>query len=291
MFQSRKRNRDGRSRPNTANLHYSKPSPDAKRLAVGRPYLSVCPKLPPKIATITNVTRTVELIVVGTKDRGSQYPEILYGNAGTPCYAKIDVTDNNRSTEFGNCRFEFGLTYSDLCKMLASRFVRSAVTKTQPEAQILANDIFSYVKLERVRAWGPTGADLIGFPIQLTVYNLSCNVLKSGTYSVLGVCSERAIGDRANRAAISIDVPSIFVPVALDFEIAPKMHVVQIVIGWNVYDGGTAYKSIVNDGDILAVLHLTVSAQCGRDTTATLSTKVYNDVETSTSCSGFSMLD
>lgn len=260
-----------RSRKEYTSVFSSNPNSNAYKLAQGCPYVIDCPKIPPTLRTVTSVTRTVEVVVVCNQVRASS-DVLIYGNAATPCFLKVPVRTNNASGQYSNVRYEFGFTYNHLIRMLSSRFSRSAAAASLPEANIYPNDIFSYIRLDRVRAWGPTGNDIVGFPIQLTVYNSRPCSKASQKLFVNGICSERAIGDRHNRAAIAITNPAgSFVPVAIEQEIYSQMHVINCVIGWNIYDTGTkGFEYGLQNGDILAVLHITLSGQCGRDVSSLL---------------------
>jgi len=247
-----------------------RPHPWALSASGGQPIHMSCPQIPPTIRTVTTVTRVVELVAVF--DKNQEYrAKFTYGNAATPCLATVGIRRNNNDNGTSNRRIEFGLNYDNLVRMLASRFSRSAVSKDLPEANIYPADMFSYIRLDRVRAWGPTGENQIGYPLQLTVYNIQTFQPSKSIFTVLGVYSERSTGDRRKRAAVAIQNPQgKFVPVDINSNTAPKMHVVQLILGYNIRTAGTTYPDSLAQGSVLAVLHVTLSAQCGRDVSAML---------------------
>lgn len=242
------------------------------RLAEGQPYEVRCPLNPPPIPTVTTVTRTVEVVVVKGVAGGSRKNTIIYGNAATPCMLYLEVTNNNYPTGGSNKRYEYGFAFEELTKMLASRFSRSATSSSLPEANVDPKDMFSYIRLDKVSLWGPSGQNQIGFPVQLTVYNAIPTVKSGNTLTIAGEFSARSTGDRFRRARVAIsNLGGKFIPIGTNFATASGFDLVELLLGWNVYGAGTNFDSSLSDGDVLAVLHITLTGQCGRDVSSMLS--------------------
>lgn len=242
------------------------------RIAEGQPYEVRCPLNPPPIATVTTVTRTVELIVIKGASGTSLKNTFIYGNASTPCVLYLELTNTNAPSGKNNSRYEFGLDFENLAKLLASRFSRSATTGNAPEANVTPIDMFSYLRLDKVCMWGPAGQNQIGFPIQLTVYNTIPTVKSGNTFTIAGEYSARSTGDRFRRARIAIsNLGGKFIPVGSNFTFSTGFDLVQFLLGWNVYGAGTNFGDSLMDGDVLAVLHVTLTGQCGRDVASMLS--------------------
>lgn len=251
------------------------------RIAEGQPYEVRCSLNPPPISTVTTVTRTVELVVIKGASGTGKKNVILYGNASTPCVLYLELTNNNAPAAKDNKRYEFGLDFENLTKMLASRFSRSADASGTPEARIDPPDMFSYLRLDKVCMWGPAGQNQIGFPVQLTVYNAIPTVKSGNTFTIGGEYSARSTGDRFRRARVAIsNLGGKFIPVASGIVFATGFDLVQFLLGWNVYGAGTNFGTSLMDGDVLAVLHITLTGQCGRDVASMLSSI---DLDASTS--------
>jgi len=242
------------------------------RLAEGQPYEVRCPLNPPPVPTVTTVTRTVEMVVIKGPSGAGAKNKIVYGNAATPCVLYLEVTNSNYpGTTGSNKRYEYGFDFENLAKMLASRFSRSAMTAALPEANIDPRDMFSYLRLDKVCLWGPSGQNQIGFPVQLTVYNVMPTVKTGATMTIAGEYSARSTGDRFRRARVAIsNMGGKFIPIGLNFATATSFDLVQFLLGWNLYGAGTNFDASLMTGDVLAVLHITLTGQCGRDVASML---------------------
>lgn len=241
------------------------------RIAEGQPYEVRCSLNPPPVSTVTTVTRTVELVVIKGNSGSGASNSFVYGNAATPCVLYLSVTNNNAPSGAKNSRYEYGLDFENLTKMLASRFTRSASGASAPEAQVTPPDMFSYIRLDKCSMWGPAGQNQIGFPIQLTVYNAIPTVKSGNTFTIAGEFSARSTGDRFRRARVSIsNMGGKFIPVGSGIVFATGLDLVYFLLGWNLYGAGTNFDTSLLDGDVLAVLHVTLTGQCGRDVASML---------------------
>jgi len=252
------------------------------RIAEGQPFEVRCSLNPPPMATVTTVTRTVELVVIKGASGTSKKNTFIYGNASTPCVLYLEITNNNTPKDKSNNRYEYGLDFTNLANFLASRFSRSATAANLPETNVTPSDMFSYIRLDKVCMWGPAGQNQIGFPIQLTVYNAIPTVKSGNTFTIAGEYSARSTGDRFRRARVAIsNLGGKFIPVASGMDFATGFDLIEFLLGWNVYGAGTNFGPSLMDGDVLAVLHITLTGQCGRDVASMLSSVDADDASTS----------
>lgn len=273
---SRRRNRPRRSRRATAQREIKDLSRRIDLVASNQLIEVRCPIVPPDVSPNTTVTRLCPIYFVKGPDGAGVKNSWHFGNSASPSVCYTEVSNNNYDSssfpgqlkDASNKKFILGCNLNQCAKILSSKLHRSGVKSNpsgfEPDDSL---DLFTHIKVIKLSVWGPIGDEnLPGFPIQATLRKI-VGEIGSTNYSSFGNKTVTAVGTKTVRAHLAISDPSPkFIPLTLGTTGSHKKDVFTITVGWNVPRGGTTIDKNLIDGDILAVVHLTLSGYCSADT-------------------------